>query len=222
VTIKEETVNDNTEQQQPLPDKEGKIGRLQLLKSGRVRLITTDGRSFEVNSGLSTCFLQTLLAVDYQPPPPPSSTSGSVHNTNSSNEREGRGTATQPTMMTTTSSSSAGVLNRHSNTTTTTASSSSSLSYFSGGVGRSIKVETGFSSQQQESSAGSLHFMGNITRKLVITPNYELGVKRNKSANQSRTAQRAREEGDEEEEQGMGENQRIEEMVDDFIMEVDS
>jgi hypothetical protein len=29
---------------------------------------------------------------------------------------------------------------------------------------------------------GSVHFMGNITKKLVITPDYEIGTKRNKNA----------------------------------------
>lgn len=37
---------------------------------------------------------------------------------------------------------------------------------------------------------GTVHFLGNITKKLVVTPTYELGVKKSKLPNQHNTAQK--------------------------------
>jgi hypothetical protein len=49
----------------PRPAK--KIGKLQMLQSGAVRLVTTDGRTYEVNAGMNSSFVQILSTVHLDP-----------------------------------------------------------------------------------------------------------------------------------------------------------
>jgi hypothetical protein len=127
-----------------------------------VRLVTTDGRSFEVNGGLTSCFLQTLLTVEHTPDT----------------------AAPQPQGISAPSSSA-----------------------------KNQKPQKSKDAEQLKET-GTVHFMGNITRKLVITPSYELGVKRNGQTGAGR--RRAAESPQEEEEAG------LEELPDDFAMDVEN
>lgn len=43
---------------------------------------------------------------------------------------------------------------------------------------KKAKKETSVPSNSSTAEQGKIHFMGNISRKLVITPNYELGTQR--------------------------------------------
>jgi hypothetical protein len=116
----------------------GKIGKIQLLKSGKVRFVTKNGQSYEIKNGLTSSFLQTLMNVDVQQPTAPSSSSvdnPAPPSASSSSEKKKKST---------------------NDKTTATATL--------------LTTEI----------RGNIHFMGNITKKLVITPSYELGVKRKK------------------------------------------
>lgn len=44
--------------------KPGHVGKMQLLRSGKVRIITNDGKIYEVNSGIAVAFAQYLGSID--------------------------------------------------------------------------------------------------------------------------------------------------------------
>jgi hypothetical protein len=58
------------------------LGKLQLLKSGKVRMRTADGKTFEVSSGLAASFQQCLSSISIPPPEPVASSSSSSSNNN--------------------------------------------------------------------------------------------------------------------------------------------
>lgn len=105
----------------------GKLGKLQLLRSGKVRLVTNDGKSFDVRNGLAACFMQSLVTVD-------------VSQSEAKPSPEGEQSAPS----------------------------------------KKKSKEVPVTSEQ-----GTMHLMGNITKKLVLTPNYELGVQRKRSSSLS-------------------------------------
>ncbi len=90
---------------------------MQLLQSGKVRLVAEDGRSYEVNSGMAACFSQCVVQVS-----PPADI----------------------------------------------AVKSESVSVPSSAMSGAAKSE------------GHVHFLGHITKKVVVVPEYELGVKQQK------------------------------------------
>lgn len=106
------------------------------MKSGKVRLITNDGRSFDVTNGLAACFTQTLISVDVDSSPSALTEGGDPSSIDAVNSAP-RKTKKEPNLVSTDSSTS---------------------------------------------EQGKIQFMGNILRKLVITPNYELGIQSKKVA----------------------------------------
>lgn len=123
----------STEHQAPKVLPNGKLGKLRLYKSGKVKLVTENGNEYDVNAGLAACFLQCLMSVEVPPP----DDDDVIHV-----KAEG-GEAT--------SSSS---VNKKTNNKT------------------KDNVLVG--------KEGKLCFLGNVTKKLVVTPDYELGIRRKK------------------------------------------
>jgi len=117
-----------------------KLGKLRLHSSGRVTLLTEDGKLYEMQPGLNNSSLQCLAAIDIPPVDPanaPHPTASPVPSTTSN--KKGK------------------------------KSSSSSNN----------AEEEGPIAVGQD---GAVHFLGNVTKKLVVTPTYELGVKKNRTS----------------------------------------
>jgi hypothetical protein len=112
--------------------------------------MTKNGISYEIKNGLTSSFLQTLMNVELQQLTAPSSSSSSLS------------VGDNPHLPSSSSSSLSSEKKKKSSheKTGTTSSTIPALT--------STEIR------------GNIHFMGNITKKLVITPSYELGVKRKK------------------------------------------
>jgi hypothetical protein len=114
------------------------LGKLQLLKSGRVVLITTTGLRYDVSNGMATCFSQYLSSLDID-----------------LSEEAKKASAAAAT----------------ANLTHTPSSSSSSSSAYSR---QNIKPP-----QPVIPITGKLCMLDRISRKLIITPQYDIGKMRN-------------------------------------------
>lgn len=112
------------------------LGKLQLLKSGRVILITTNGLKYDVNNGMATCFSQYLFSLDID-----------------LSEEAKKASAAAATC-----------------NTNQTLPSSSSSAYSR----QNIKP-----SQPVIPITGKLCMLDRISRKLIITPQYDIGKMRN-------------------------------------------
>lgn len=124
---------------------DGRIGKLQLYKSGKVKLVTDNGLIYDVTSGLFSCFQQTVSIID--PQTPATTSNNAINATNSNN---------QPTNVPSSSASHQNPLqNLHHN------------------------------SNHTSETPGDLYFLGNITKKIVMTPEYELGNKKIHTNNSS-------------------------------------
>lgn len=130
----------------------GRLGKLQLLGSGRVRLVTESGLTYQVSSGLAASFSQTLAAIETRDIPVDTSSSTSAGGGSSSSS----------------SGKSLGRLKR-------------------AGAGGGSVSGGGESTEPvlDPSKVGDIHFMGNITKKLVLTPEYEIGTKKSKIPTES-------------------------------------
>lgn len=127
----------------------GKLGKLRLYKSGKVKLVTENGNSYDVNSGLTAAFMQCLTSVEVPP----------------AEESDGLNIKTEGEYPSSSGNSSNN--NQHK---------------------KSNKLKDNMIPGKE----GKVCFLGNITRKLVVTPDYELGIRRQnttKATNQTNDAQ---------------------------------
>jgi hypothetical protein len=134
----------------------GRLGKLQLTQSGKVYLVTTDGLRYSVSNGMATCFAQYLASVTVDTSPEAVAAAAAAATLNSppplSKKKSGFGGAGG-----------------------------------GGGGGGGKGKKQGYHREVEESledaeanlkPSGELYFLDGISRKFVITPEFDIGQKR--------------------------------------------